>query len=241
RRTLDIYGDDFSVGKSVLGYQGKLENADTNPLRTVVGVTDNFHFRNITEFGLQPMALVIDPSRGENLLVRVDGADLSGNIASIREVFAQLFPDRPFEFALLEDEVQQVFAGELRQSTVLGYSCLLAVFVALIGLFGLALHMTQQRTKEIGIRKVCGASSCRIVSMLTAEFLMLVTVANAIALPVAYYFLSDWLQQYPYRIEWGIACFAATVAASLILALLTVGYQSIRSANADPVDALRYE
>ncbi|UCG61086.1 MAG: ABC transporter permease [Candidatus Zixiibacteriota bacterium] len=241
RRTLDVFGDGFSVGENLLGYQGKLENNPPNAFKTVVGTVENFHFRDITEQGLQPMALVIDQSRYENLLIRVDDTGLSATIASIGKVYAQFFPDRPFEFSFLEDELQQVVAGELRQSTILGYSCLLAVFVALIGLFGLALHMTQQRTKEIGIRKVCGASSHRIVSMLTVEFALLVIAANIIALPVAYYFLSEWLRQYPNRVEFGATYFAVAAVACLLLALGTVSYQSLKAAGANPVDALRYE
>ncbi len=241
RRAIDIYGDDLAVGKNVVAYAGRRENAGPNTSKTVVGIVEDFHFRNISEFRMQPVVLVIDPSRVENLLVKIGDNNAAGTLASIRNVHSQFVPDRPFEFRFLEDEMRQALAGELRQSALLGYSCLLAVFVALIGLFGLALHATRQRTKEIGIRKVCGASSGRIVYMLTTEFLLLVAAANLVALPFAYYFLSEWLSHYPYRVDLGPLYFALAVLTSMALAFLTVGFQSFKSAGANPVDALRYE
>lgn len=229
------YGDGVALGETVHVF-----NYGSDFDAEIIGVVDNFHFRDLT-YGLQPAAILVDPSRAEYLLVRIAGDNIPQVITSVRETFSKVVTNRPFEYSFLDDRIRQVYDHEQRFASLFGYSCLLAVFIALIGLFGLALHATQQRTKEIGIRKVCGASSHRIVAMLTVEFVILVVAANIVALPAAYSFLRDWLVRYPYRIEWGISYFVSAIATSLLLALLTVGYQSLKSASANPVDALKYE
>ncbi len=198
-------------------------------------MVEDFHFRDLS-YGLQSTVLVLGPSRAEYLLVRIASDSIPGTIATIQSVFAKTLPGRPFEYSFLDDKIRAVYSEEERQAEVVGYSSFLAILIALIGLFGLVLYIAEQRTREIGIRKVFGASSNRIAAMLAAEFALLVLVANIIALPVAFYFLNEWLMQYRYRISWNPSYFAAAIGVSVVLALLTVSYQAFKSASANPVE-----
>jgi putative ABC transport system permease protein len=159
----------------------------------------------------------------------------------LKEKWKELFPRRSFDYFFLDD----FFDSQYRAEEKLGYSVLcfslLAIFIGCLGLFGLASFTAEQRTKEIGIRKVLGASVSRIVGHLSKEFMLLVVMANIIAWPVAWFAMSKWLQNFTYRIDMGWWIFILSGALALFIALLTVSYQAIKAAHANPVDALRYE
>jgi putative ABC transport system permease protein len=134
-----------------------------------------------------------------------------------------------------------LYTNEQKVRTLFNYFTFMAIFISCLGLFGLASYLTEQRTKEIGIRKVLGASVPKIVRMLSKEFLKWVLIANLIAWPVAYYFMDKWLQNFAYRTDLKIETFLLSGAVTFIIALLTVSYQTVKAANANPADSLRYE
>ena len=150
-------------------------------------------------------------------------------------------PDAPFEYHFLDEIIRWYYFDEQLTGKMLGVFSLLAIFVACLGLFGLAAFMVQSRTKEIGIRKVLGASTPHLVILLAREFIFLVLLANLIAWPIAYYLMRDWLSGFAYQTDLNVLPFVASAIMALIIAFGTVSMQAIRAARSNPIDALRYE
>jgi putative ABC transport system permease protein len=159
----------------------------------------------------------------------------------LETVWQEFEPQRPFEPFFLDDNLNQLYKKEERLSLVLSSFSMLAIIIACLGLFGLAAFATEQRTKEIGIRKVLGASVVNLVTLLSKDFAKLVLIANVIAWPVAWFAMKKWLEDFPYRIAMGPMFLIFAGLAALIVAILTVSYQALRAALANPVEALRYE
>jgi putative ABC transport system permease protein len=206
----------------------------------VIGVVKDVYFESLRE-RIVPMVFFIQPNMAGNFLIRVRPDEIQGTLRFLRQKWQEFNPNRPFEYSFLDERFDQLYRAEERQGQIFGTFALLAIFVACLGLFGLASFTAEQRTKEIGVRKVLGASVANIVALLSKEFLLLVGVANLIAWPVAYYAMSRWLQDFAYRIELGPGTFVLGGAVALAIALLTVSYQAIKAAQANPVEALRYE
>ena len=150
-------------------------------------------------------------------------------------------PDYPYDHIWIEDTLSEFYLQEQRIARILRYTALLAVFIACLGLFGLASYMTENRTKEIGIRKAVGAHSRDVFSIIVREFIFLIVIANLIAWPVAWIVMRDWLQNFAYRIRFGADLFFMAGLIALSVTFLTVGFQAMRAAKANPVEALRYE
>jgi putative ABC transport system permease protein len=167
------------------------------------------------------------------------GRPVGESLAQIRSVFQKYVPSAPFEYKFVDEEYDKKFASEERTGKLAGFFAILAVFISCLGIFGMASFMAEQRTKEIGIRKVLGASVVQMWGLLSKDFLVLLSIALCIALPCAYYFMSQWLQQYPYHsgIPWWV--FAGTALGALLITLATVSLQSVRAAVANPVESLR--
>ena len=179
----------------------------------------------------------------------VGSADLNGDgvvnlaeaISAVEETWKKLAPNQPFSYTFLDQDYARLYHREQQMSHVFQIFSGLAIVIACLGLFGLAAFTTQQRTKEIGIRKILGASVSGIVCLLSKDFLKLVLIANLIAWPIAYYAMNQWLQSFAYRINLSIGTFILSGLIALLIALLTVSYQAIKAARANPVEALRYE
>ena len=150
-------------------------------------------------------------------------------------------PATPFSYSFFDEVFARAYYTEQRMGRVFGAFAVLAIFIACLGLFGLTAFAAEQRTKEIGIRKVLGASDAKIFWLLSREFLRWVLLANLIAWPIAYFAMHKWLENFAYRIQIGLAAFLISGATALLIAYLTVSYQSLRSARANPVDSIRYE
>jgi putative ABC transport system permease protein len=150
-------------------------------------------------------------------------------------------PNRAFEYSFLDQDFEALYRSEERMQAIFSYFAFLAILIACLGLFGLASFMIQQRTKEIGVRKVLGASVTGIVGLLSKEFVKLVLAANLIAWPLAYFVMKRWLQDFAYRVDINVTTFVLAAVLALVIALLTVSYQAIKAALANPVEALRYE
>jgi ABC-type antimicrobial peptide transport system permease subunit len=159
----------------------------------------------------------------------------------LNTVFAKHNPNTPFEYRFADDQYSEKFDAEARIGKLVGVFAILAIFISCLGLFGLASFIAEQRTKEIGIRKVLGASVSRLWQMLSRDFVVLVIASCFIAVPIAYYFVSDWLEKYQYRIEIHWWVFLASCIAAILITLFTVSFQTIRAALMSPVDSLKSE
>jgi putative ABC transport system permease protein len=204
----------------------------------VIGVVKDFHFETFHR-PLSPLALF--PEAGNMLAVRTRPGDLPKTIAALERAFKATTTTQPWDFSFFDQEYDALYKKERRAGRVFGAFAALAVFIAVLGLLGLAAYAAERRTKEIGIRKVLGASSLRLAVKMSREFVVLVLVANVVAWPVAYYAMSRWLRQFAYRTGLGASFFVLAAAGALLFALVTVGVQTLRAASADPVESLRYE
>jgi ABC-type antimicrobial peptide transport system permease subunit len=162
-------------------------------------------------------------------------------IPKIESVFKNLVPAAPFDYKFVDQDYAQKFAAEERISKLAGFFAALAIFISCLGLFGLATFMAEQRTKEIGVRKVLGATIFNLWGLLSKQFVMLVMISFFIAVPVSYYFMHHWLENYQYRADLSWWIFAAAGGGALVITLLTVSFQSIKAAIANPVKSLRTE
>ncbi|MCK6693112.1 MAG: ABC transporter permease [Thermoanaerobaculia bacterium] len=210
---------------------------------TVIGVVRDFHFQSLHE-NIVPLFLVyhqVAQRTNNTLVARIQPEQFQGFIPEAEKLWNRMAPERPFHYSFLDDNLAKLYAAEQREQRIFGLFALLAVFIACIGLLGLAAYMTRQRTKEIGIRKVLGASVMGITGLLAKDFLLLVILSLVIATPVAWYFMDRWLSDFAYRIhlEWWM--FGAAGATAVAIAFLTVSFQSITAALANPVKALRSE
>ncbi len=226
-----------------LGWDSALgKKFGTNPenLGTVIGVVKDFHFNSL-HHKIEPLFFSIRPGRIANLSVRIKPENMDATLGSLRKTWAAHVPGQPFEYSFLDDDFARLYKNEKLVAKIFGAFSLLAVFVSCLGLFGLISYSAEQRTKEIGIRKVLGASVSNIVLLLSKEFLMLLGIAIVIACPVAWYAMDRWLQNFAYRVELGPETFVLGGVIALVITVLTVSYQAIKAAYANPVEALRYE
>jgi putative ABC transport system permease protein len=159
----------------------------------------------------------------------------------VEQTWAEAQPGKPFNYSFLDEDLATQYQTEQRWSNIVTYSSILAILIACLGLFGLATLSVARRTKEIGIRKVLGASVPGVVQLVAREFVVLVAIASVLAWPLAYFGMHRWLEDFAYRINLGVGAFLWATFAALAIALLTISYHAIRAALADPVKALRYE
>jgi len=175
------------------------------------------------------------------IFARIRPDNVPQTIASIEKIYKKFNPEFPFNFRFLDDDYDRLYRSEEQTGAILRYFAVLAILISCLGLFGLASFLAEQRTKEIGIRKVLGSSVQGIIVLLSKQFLKWVVVANIIALPIAGFLSYRWLQNYPYRTSVGVWVFLLTAVMTLVIALLTVSYQSMKAARSNPVDSLKYE
>jgi len=211
--------------------------------RTIVGVVPDIHFSSLRDEMKATVYEEPSPNYARNISVKLAAGDHRAAIAHFEETWKRLLPNEPIFWQFLDDRFDALYRSEGRQAQMFGVFSAFAIFVATLGLFGLASFTTERRTKEIGIRKVMGASVKDIVILLTTDFTKLVLLANVIAWPLAYFFMKDWLNRFVYQApfaEWAWL-FVASALAALAVAWLTIALQASRAATARPVLALRYE
>ncbi|NQV18470.1 MAG: FtsX-like permease family protein, partial [Armatimonadetes bacterium] len=206
----------------------------------IVGVMKDFHFKSLHN-PIEPMLFLLVKDYLEILVVRINTADSENTISYLEETMAKFDPEKKHEFRFFDEQYNAMYSSEQQMGTILKLFTSLAIFIACLGLFGLSTFMTQQRTKEIGIRKVLGANVPNIVVILSKEFTKWVIIANIIACPVAYFIINKLLQNFAYRVDMGYKIFGITVISSILIAIFTVSIQTIKAANSNPVDALKYE
>ncbi len=205
----------------------------------VIGVAEDFHFASLRN-QIQPLAVFV-AELVENVYLKIRPGDLSALLASLESDWKHVAPEQPFRFTFLDEHLARLYANDQKFARLISVFTALALAIASLGLYGLIAFITRQRTKELGIRKVLGASAMSVAALLSKDFVKLLLFANFIAWPIAYFAMNRWLQDFAYRIEIGWWIFALAGGVALGIALLTVSTQAIRAALANPVEALRYE
>jgi putative ABC transport system permease protein len=207
---------------------------------TIIGIVKDFHYESLHK-PISPLMILLQNLYRTYISVRIHPHDVRETLKYIEKTWYSFIPYKPFEFFFFDDDYDQLYRAEQRISTLFTVFSFLAIFIACLGLFGLASFTAQRRTKEIGVRKAMGASVTNIIFMLSREFTKWVVLANILAWPLAYYFMNKWLQGFAYRIEISLTTFVMASLITLIIALITVSYQSTRAASINPVEAIRHE
>jgi len=207
---------------------------------TIVGVMKDFHFKSV-HTGIEPLALFGYPEWFQYILIRLSPGDISKSLKAVEKVWNRVLPDAPFDYRFLDEDFDRMYRTETSMSQLVKYFAILAIIIASLGLFGLASFTAEQRMKEIGIRKVLGASVQNLVLLMTGQFTKWVLIADLIAFPAAYYIMKKYLEQYAYRIELSFSVFLLAGILALVVALLTVGFQAIKAAIINPAKTLKYE
>ena len=208
---------------------------------TIVGVLEDFHFNSLHE-AIRPLIIRLRPNHHYGtVLIRTQPGQTKQALASLETLYRRFNPNAPFDYSFVDAEYQQLYKSETIVGTLATVFAGMAVFIACLGLFGLAAFTAEQRTKEIGVRKVLGASVGSVVTLLSKDFLRLVIIAILVASPLAYYAMHRWLQNFAYKIDIAWWTFALAGGIAVLIALLTVSFQSIRAALANPVKSLRSE
>ena len=227
------FGWDTAVGKELpfLGYSG-----------IVIGVCEDFHFDSLRD-GIRAATFTLQRGNGDLrfILTRIRSDDIPTTLALLKDTWKKVIPDHPFVYSFLDEDVERQYRAEEKWVTMISYSTLLAIFIASLGALGLASLTVAQRTKEIGIRKVLGASVFDILYMMSKEFFRLVVIGSILAWPTAYYLLDRWLQDFAYRIHISPGMFVLGGVLTLAIVLLTISSQALKAATSNPVDVLRYE
>ncbi|MFC2156480.1 ABC transporter permease [Acidobacteriota bacterium] len=266
---LDLFGIEIKIGRNfsrefttdvknsaiinqkaatILGYSDPIDKEFITPVHggkqvqnNIIGVMNDFNMLSLHQ-GISPMRLRLDPEESQRYLsVKIEEADISATLDYIKERFQAISTTFPFEYEFFDDVFFQVYQNEEKLGLMFNAFSMLAVLIGCIGLFGLASFSASQRTKEIGIRKVLGASVSSLIFWLSKEYVKWVIIANIFAWPIAYILMSEWLKNFTYKTSLGFGLFFLAAAAALGLALLTVLYQAIKAASANPVISLRYE
>ncbi|MBB6005311.1 ABC transporter permease [Arcicella rosea] len=230
----------FGWGKNAVGHTiTRLKNNDGLKVTySIIGVVKDFHFKSLHE-NITPLLMVSEKTYG--LTIKVKGKDVEGLLASLKNQWQKFNVEEPFSYSFMDELFEKTYQSEQKISVILSIFSGLTIFVACLGLFGLATFTAEQRTKEIGVRKVLGASVSQIVTLLSKEFLKLVLIACGFAFPIGYWLMNKWLQDFAYRIEISAWIFVLAGILALFIALLTISYQAIKAALANPVTSLRTE
>lgn len=239
----DFHFEDNPIGRKIASFNS--DNPDGTPntndirLRTVIGVVEDFHFESLKQ-NITPLSLLLGKSPGYASF-RFQAKNTKDVIDAIEKTWKRLAPGQPFQYSFLNESFGRMYASEQRLGKIFGGFAGLAIVIACLGLFALTAFTAEQRTKEIGIRKVLGASVSSIVVLLSKEFGKLILIAFVLSAPVAWFAVNWWLKNYIYKVDVGIIVFVLAGALSFLVAWLTMGYQSIRAATANPVTSLRSE
>jgi putative ABC transport system permease protein len=215
-------------------------DGDTSYNVRVIGVVKDFHFTSLRN-EIKPFGFICIPSRQNNFTVKLSGNNIKTTIGSVEKLWGKFSLERPFDYVFLDESFARLYASEARFQKAFISLVILGIMIACLGLLGLATYAAQQRVKEIGIRKTLGASVTNVVGLLSKDFLKLVVIALVISIPIAWYGMNKWLQDFHYRIniQWWIFVLAGVLA--LLIAFVTISFQTIRAARANPVKSLRTE
>ena len=230
-------GYDEPVGRHLMGYR----NGEVVLKLKIIGVMEDFHTESMHE--RIPNVVMRYPGNFNEsyMAVRVNSQNIKRSLDKVERLWQEFLPQQPFDYFFMDTHFDNLHKSETRTGKLLGIFSVLAIFIASMGLFGLSSFITEQRTKEIGVRKVMGSTVTNILLLLNKQFTQWILIANIIAWPVAWYFMNDWLQNFAYRIDLSLQAFILAGLGSIILALITVSYQTFRAASVNPARSLRYE
>ena len=230
------FGWEDPIGKTI-NFPGA---SDSFPSRNVIGVMADFHNQSLHQ-RIEPL-MIMYWAEGGFMVVRLQGQNVSRGLEILQEQWRKTYPNHPaMEFSFLDQNLEQLYAAEQRLGSVLITGAMLSILIACLGLLGLASYMAEQRNREIGIRKVLGATISNVILLMSRDFTKLVLLAFAISAPAGYYIMQAWLENFPYRIELSLMVFLFAGLAALLITWLTVGYHAMKAATANPADALRSE
>ena len=207
---------------------------------TIIGVVKNFHFKSIHK-KVEPLLIYIDPSAFYQISVKLQQGNLPDQVSAVETIFKKFAPERPFDYTFLDGDIQKLYLMENRTGKIFQYFSILSIFVSCLGLFGIILFVTEQRAKELAIRKVMGASVYKLMFILSLEYFLMVLIAFCIAAPIMYYAVDKWLDNFSYRIETDVRIFLTAGLICLVFTWLTVAWRSYKAANSNPVESLRSE
>lgn len=229
-----------AVGQKITPYSEFLKDAGDTKFNEVIGVVKDFPYKSV-RFDISPMALYGNYSSAETVNVKLSGADLQATIADVEEAWKKVYPSQPFHYWFMDEEFEKLYKQEMQMAKLSNYFTVFTIVIACLGLFGLAAFTAEQKTKEIGIRKVLGASVAQVLLLLTNRFVRLVLIASLFAMPLAFYVMKNWLEGFAYRapMQWWV--FASAGGVILVLTYVTVGIESFRAAISNPVDSIKRE
>jgi putative ABC transport system permease protein len=218
----------------------KVEAGDANTLRArVIGVMKDYHQTGMYN-GVESLLLAYRPLN-EIVYIKLGGSDTKSTISFIENKWKEIFPDQPFAYTFLSERFNRQFEADERRGLIFTLFTVLAILIACLGLFGLASYMVEQRTKEIGIRKVFGANESIILQLISRDFLILVSIGIVIATPVAYYFMTNWLQNYVYRTKVGLPVLLTSALITIVVTFITISYKAYQAAIMNPAQSLKTE
>jgi putative ABC transport system permease protein len=207
---------------------------------TIIGVVKDFHFATLRN-EIKPYMFLLDAKGVDNFAVKISSSDFPGTVNALKKAWNSMEPNRPFQYFFLDETFEKLYRADENFKLVFSALTMGAIYIACSGLFAIAAFFIKRRTKEIGIRKVMGASVAQITWLVSAEFLLIVLLANLIAWPLAWIGMESWLDGFAYRISIGAGSFLIAGALAVLMATMTVSFQSIKSAFVNPVDSLRNE
>ena len=225
-----------ALGKTLTGFKN---NQGEKITYHIIGIVKDFHFKSLHE-RISPLMMALGNNSG-SMIVKVKTKDITGLLASVKKEWSQFSNAALFSYSFMDDDFEATYRTEGKLSLILGIFAGLTIFIACLGLFGLVTFTAEQRTKEIGIRKVLGATVPNVVGLLSKDFLKLVIIANVISWPLAWWVMNKWLQDFAYRINISWWIFLLAGLAALLIALITVSFKAIKAALANPVESLRTE
>ena len=207
---------------------------------TIVGLTDNFNYQSV-HHAIEPLLMLKQTDFYRQLIVRIQSDDIPGTVAGIEKIWNNIAPNYPFELKFMDQEFEALYLAEQRMQTIFNYFALLAIILSCLGLLGLASYAVQKRTREIGLRKVLGASMGNLFFILSRDFLRSVLLANLIAWPIAWYFMNNWLEGFAYRTSLNWTVFFVSGLLAAVIAIATISYQTIKASLTNPVEVLKHE
>jgi putative ABC transport system permease protein len=206
----------------------------------IIGVVEDFHFQSL-HTSIEPLILYIDPGEFNYFFIRLDASGINESITYLKDKFSVLDPANPFNYFFLDDDFAKLYVAEERMQKVSGYFTLLAIIISCIGLFGLSAYSAERRTKEIGVRKVNGASTGNIIRMLSMDYIRWILIAFVLSAPLGYVIMNDWLNNFAYQVSNSTWVYVGAGLTALMIGTLTVSYQAFKAARKNPVESLRYE
>jgi len=229
-------GWDDPVGREF----GRKGHESAEPRGKIVGVLKDFHMHSL-HLSIMPLYIFLDPARANRVSIKLRGGDITAALAFVRRTWEKFAPEYPFEYSFFDDIFDRAYRVERRLVTMFGVFAGLAVLIACLGLLGLAAFTAEQKTKEIGIRKVLGASTAGVITLLSRDFMKWVLAANVVAWPIGYFAMRSWLGNFAYRIDLTVPMFLGATLAAFLLAAAVIGLQTYRAAAANPAESMRYE